>query len=65
MDKIMMMMCQKAMIEKEKKEKLQPFNESQRNIPEVIEHEIMGTTEQNTNVQPLAICSQTVDRYKS
>lgn len=58
-------MCQKAMIEKDKKEKIQPFNESQRNIPKELENEIMGTSEQNTNVQPLAICSQTIDRYKS
>ena len=65
MDKIMMMMCQRAMIEKEKKEKLQPFNESHRNIPKELNDETMGTSEQNTNVQPLAIQSQTTSRHES
>lgn len=59
-----MMMCQRAMIEKEKKEKLQPFNESHRNIPKELNDEIMGTNEQNANVQPLTIQSQTIDRHK-
>lgn len=61
MDKIMIMMCQKAMIEKQKKEKLQPFSESDRHIPDEVNHVTTNTTEQSGNIQKDNVSKQTND----
>lgn len=54
-------MCQKAMIEKQKKEKLQPFSESDRHIPDEVNHVTTNTTEQSGNIQKDNVSKQTND----
>lgn len=61
MDKIMMMMCQKALIEKQNKEKLKTFSESDRHIPDEVNHVTTNITEQSRNIQKDTISEQTND----
>lgn len=56
-----MMMCQRAMIEKQNKEKLKPFSESDRHIPNEVKDVTTSATEQSGNIQKDTVSEQTHD----